>query len=111
MSQVNAIVLSIDSARTDEFEALFHSGEYPTWERLGASGKLVYASLTKVAFGQPENPGIQQYVVVAEFTGMDGHSAHDDDPAFEEYNRRADEFQPAEPMVFGGYSVARWPPG
>jgi hypothetical protein len=111
MSQINVIVLSIDAARTTEFEALFRSGEYPTWERLGGSGKLLYASLTRIAFGPQKQQGIEQYLVVAEFTGMDGHEAHDEDSAFKEYNRRADDFQPVEPIVFGGYSVARWPAG
>ena len=109
MSQINGIVLSIREEQADEFEKLFMAEEYPTWERIAGSGELVYASLTRVAFGTSQKAGVRHYLVVAEFKSMKGHTMHDEDPAFNAYNEKADTFQPEEPLVFGGYSVARWP--
>jgi hypothetical protein len=109
MSQINGIVLHIREDRADEFERGFLEHEVPTWQRLGGDGELIYASLTRVAFGPDRRPGIRHYLVVAEFRSMDGHEKHDADPAFEAWNAMADEFQPEQPLVFGGDSVARYP--
>lgn len=43
-----------------------------------------------------------QYLVSAVFADDRGHHAHDGDPRFEAWNRRADAFQVAEPHVHGG---------
>jgi hypothetical protein len=109
MSQINGIVLSIREEQADEFEALFKAEEYPTWLRIADAGELIYASLTRVAFGTHQKEGVRHYLVVAEFRTMKGHTMHDDDPGFNAYNEKADRFQPAEPFVFGGFSVARYP--
>jgi quinol monooxygenase YgiN len=109
MSQINAIVLRIREEQADAFEGGFQAEEVPIWNRLAADGELVYASLTRVAFGPDPSPGVRHYLVVAEFRSMDGHEKHDADPAFEAWNAKADQFQPEEPLVFGGYSVARYP--
>lgn len=109
MSQINGIVLHIREEQAEEFERGFLAEELPTWRRLGTDGELVYASLTRVAFGQENRPGIRRYLVVAEFRSMDGHEKHDADPAFEAWNAKADQYQPEEPLVFGGNSIARYP--
>lgn len=109
MSQINGIVLRIREAEADEFERGFLAHELPIWKRLGEGGELVYASLTRVAFGSDQRPGIRHYLVVAEFHSMDGHEKHDADPEFAAWNAMADTFQPEEPLVFGGDSVARYP--
>lgn len=96
-------------SRRTSSSAGFLGQELPIWKRLGADGELVYASLTRVAFGSEKRPGIRNYLVVAEFRNMDGHERHDADPAFEAWNAKADQYQPEEPLVFGGYSIARYP--
>ncbi len=109
MTQINGIVLSIREEQADEFEALFRAEEYPTWLRIAKAGELLYASLTRVAFGTHQKDGVRHYLVVAEFKSMTGHTMHDDDPVFDAYNAKADRFQPEDPLVFGGYSIARYP--
>lgn len=109
MSQINGIVLHIREEQADDFERGFQAHEVPIWQRLGRDGDLIYASLTRVAFGPEKQPGIRHYLVVAEFRSMDGHTRHDADPAFETWNAMADAFQPVEPLVFGGNSIARYP--
>ena len=42
---------------------------------------------------------------VAIFATDEGHHAHDDDPRFEAWNKRADTFQIAAPYVFGGDTI------
>ena len=109
MTQINGIALSIREEQADEFEALFRAEEYPTWLRIAKAGELLYASLTRVAFGTHQKDGVRHYLVVAEFKSMTGHTMHDDDPAFDAYNAKADRFQHEDPLVFGGYSIARYP--
>ena len=46
-----------------------------------------------------------QYLVVAIFATDRGHHLHDSDPRFEDWNRRADAYQVAEPLVFGGDTI------
>jgi hypothetical protein len=109
MSQINGIVLHIREDQSEEFERGFLTHEVPIWKRLGEDGELVYASLTRVAFGSDQRPGIRHYLVVAEFRSVDGHEKHDADPDFEAWNAMADTFQPEQPLVFGGNSIARYP--
>ena len=49
--------------------------------------------------------GAVQYLVVAIFATDEGHHAHDNDPRFEAWNKRADTFQIAAPYVFGGDTI------
>ncbi len=45
------------------------------------------------------------YVVVAKVRDMKAHEAHDEDPGFEEYDKKAEEFQPEGPSVYGGTTI------
>jgi hypothetical protein len=36
---------------------------------------------------------------------MEAHTAHDEDPAFKEYDRKAEAFQPEGPSVWGGTTI------
>lgn len=109
MSQTNAIVLRIKADRTKEFEALFEAKQYPHWKEMHAKGQMLAASLTRVEYGSEEDEakegGYVNYVVVAKLKGMEAHTAHDNDPRFNEYDRKADEFQPEGPSVWGGTTV------
>jgi len=109
MSQTNAIILRISRDRTKEFESLFSSEQYPHWEEMHAKRMLLAASLTRVEFGSEEDEakqgGYVNYVVVAKLTDMRAHEAHDSDPRFREYDRKADEFQPEGPSVYGGTTI------
>ena len=110
MAQVNGIVISIRAEHADEFERLFLAEELPIWQRLAAeTGQLQYASLTRVRFGTEQAEGVVRYLIVADFRSMAGHSAHDDDPAFNAFLAKARLFQPEPPRVLGGDSVARYP--
>lgn len=109
MSQTNAIVLRIAKDRTKEFEALFEAEQYPHWKEMHAGGQMLAASLTRVEYGSEEDDakegGYVNYVVVAKLTGMEAHTAHDNDPRFKEYDRKADAFQPEGPSVYGGTTI------
>ena len=104
MSQTNAIILRIDRKRTKEFEALFEAEQYSHWKEMHAKGQM--ASLTRVEYGSEaddaKNDGYVNYVVVAKLTGMAAHEAHDSDPRFQAYDKKADAFQPQGPSVHGG---------
>ncbi len=109
MSQTNAIILRIDRKRTKEFEALFEAEQYPHWVEMHRKGQMLAASLTRVEYGSEEDDAKKgryvNYVVVAKLTGMEAHEAHDEDPRFKEYDKKADAFQPEGPSVYGGTTV------
>ena len=68
------------------------------------------ATLTRIDITTRKVDGAQQYLVVAIFATDEGHHAHDADPRFEEWNKRADTFQIAEPFVFGGDTIVNQGP-
>ena len=103
--QTNAIVVSIRSEQADEFEALFAAEELPIWDEFHANGTLVSASLTRVEYGSQERDGVQDYVILAVFHGMSGHTAHDRDERFNAFLPKARAFQPSQPYVWGGTTV------
>ena len=109
MSQTNAIILRIRKDRTAEFERLFEAEQYPNWTKHHANGGLLAASLTRVEYGSEEDDATQggyvNYVVYAKLTGMDAHNAHDSDPEFQAYDRKAEAFQPEGPSVWGGTTI------
>ena len=102
MPQANAIIIRIRAEEAEEFERLFGEEELPIWKDLHGAGKLLAASLTRVAFGSEEQEGVQDYVIYAEFPGMAEHSAHDSDPRFEAFLKKARKLQPRGPSVWGG---------
>ena len=103
--QTIGIVLNVDTAQTEEFEQGFRAEEAPIWADLHARGLLVMATLTRLDISTREVDGAVQYLVVAIFATDEGHHAHDNDPRFEAWNKRADAFQIAEPYVFGGDTI------
>jgi len=103
--QTNAIVVSIRSEQAEEFEQLFQAEELPIWEELHSNGLLVSASLTRVQYGGQEKEGIQDYVILAVFHGMPGHAAHDQDERFNAFLKKARQFQPSSPFVWGGRTL------
>jgi hypothetical protein len=109
VSQTNVIILRIDAKRTKDFEALFEAEQYPHWREMHAAGQMLAASLTRVEFGSEtddaQESGYVNYIVVAKLTGMEAHNAHDTDPRFKAYDKKADAFQPEGPSVWGGETI------
>jgi hypothetical protein len=79
--------------------------EAPVWTDLHARGVLTGATLTRLDISTQTRDGAVQYLVVAIFATEDGHHLHDHDPRFEAWNQRADAYQVAEPLVFGGSTI------
>ena len=103
--QTIGIVLNVGADQADEFEAGFREQEAPIWDDLHARGLLVMATLTRLDITTVGVDGAAQYLVVAIFATDEGHHAHDNDPRFEAWNKRADTFQIAKPFVFGGDTI------
>lgn len=103
--QTNAIVVSIRGENVEEFETLFAAEELPIWDEFHRDGMLVSASLTRVAYGSQEKEGVQDYVILAVFHGMSGHTAHDKDDRFNAFLSKARAFQPSSPFVWGGTTI------
>ena len=102
MSQLNVIVIHVRAEQAAEYERLFEAEELPRWRDYHARGKLISGRFYRSAYGSDERDDVHKYVIVAEVPDMAAHSEHDRDPAFQDFNRRADELQPEEPLVFGG---------
>lgn len=109
MTQTNAIILRIQKDRAKEFEALFERENVPNWRKHQAAKGLLAASLTRVEYGSEEDEakagGYVNYIVFAKLTGMEAHSAHDSDPEFQAFDKKAEEFQPEGPSVWGGTTL------
>jgi heme-degrading monooxygenase HmoA len=103
--QTIGIVLNVGKDQTDEFERGFREMEAPIWDDLHARGLLTMATLTRVDISTMKVEGAAQYLVVAIFATDEGHHAHDQDPRFDVWNKRADAYQTAEPYVFGGDTI------
>lgn len=101
-----SIVLNIAQEKAAEFEAGFHEFELPTHKDLYERGLLVMSLLARVddIATQPVE-GAQQYLVIAVFKDHRGHSAHDSDPRFQAWNKKADAYQIESPIVFGGNTI------
>jgi heme-degrading monooxygenase HmoA len=100
--QTIGIVLNVDHGQTDAFEQGFREMEAPIWADLHARGLLTMATLTRLDISTKKVDAAAQYLVVAIFATDEGHHAHDNDPRFEAWNKRADGYQIDEPFVFGG---------
>jgi len=103
--QTNGIVVSIRSEQAEEFERLFADEELPIWDEFHRDGTLVSASLTRVEYGSQEKEGVQDYVILAVFHGMSGHTAHDRDARFNAFLPRVRALQPSSPFVWGGRTI------
>ena len=106
-----SIVLNIAKDKADEFEAGFKEFELPTHKDLYDRGLLVMSLLARITdiSTQPVE-GAVQYLVIAVFKGREGHDAHDDDPRFAKWNKKADRYQIEGPFVFGGDTVVTMGP-
>jgi hypothetical protein len=100
--QTIGIVLNVGTEQVAEFERGFRDHELPIWQDLNRTGLLTAATLTRLDISTNPQPGAVQYLVVAIFATDEGHHVHDSDPRFEAWNRQADAYQIAEPLVFGG---------
>jgi hypothetical protein len=103
--QTIGIVLNVGADQADEFIRGFREQEAPIWADLHARGLLVMATLTRLDITTKGVDGATQFLVVAIFATDKGHHAHDSDPRFEAWNKRADTYQIAEPFVFGGDTI------
>jgi quinol monooxygenase YgiN len=101
-----SIVLNIAKDKTDEFERGFKEFELPTHRDLYERGLLVMSLLARISdiATQPVE-GAVQYLVIAVFKGHEGHDAHDNDPRFKKWNKKADAYQIEGPIVFGGDTI------
>lgn len=102
MSQLNVIVIHIAAEQGADYERLFEEEELPRWRQYHADGKFLNARFYRSEFGTDERRDVRKYVIVVEVPGMAEHSAHDRDPGFQDFDRRADKFQPEQPLVYGG---------
>ncbi|HYM53114.1 MAG TPA: hypothetical protein VEW45_06520 [Candidatus Dormibacteraeota bacterium] len=103
--QTIGIVLNVGKDQTEEFERGFRDMEAPIWDDLHVRGLLTMATLTRVDISTMKVDGAVQYLVVAIFATDEGHHAHDQDPRFDAWNKRADAYQIEEPYVFGGDTI------
>jgi hypothetical protein len=103
--QTNAIVIHVRSEDAEAFEQLFAAEELPIWDEFYANGTLISASLTRVQYGSEEQEGVQDYVILAVFRGMAGHSSHDQDARFNAFLPKAKLMQTSGPYVWGGRTI------
>jgi hypothetical protein len=102
-----AIVLSVAKEHVPDFERGFSEQELPIWQDLRGRGVLVRASLSRLEISSRAVEGATQYLVMAVFATGEGHHEHDHDPRFAAWNERADAFQVAEALAFGGETIVR----
>ena len=100
-----AVVLSVGQDRVEEFEAGFREHELPVWRDLEAQGLLVGATLNRLDISSSPVKGATQYLVVAAFSTVEGHHAHDSHPGFQAWNAIADTYQVGDALAFGGETV------
>jgi hypothetical protein len=99
------VVLSVGTDRIEEFEKGFREHELPVWEDLRSRGALMRASLSRLDISSRAVPGATQYLVVAIFATGEGHHEHDTHPGFVAWNKKADEYQIADALAFGGETI------
>jgi hypothetical protein len=102
-----AVVLSVGREHVPTFEQGFRDQELPIWQDLKARGVLRQASLTRMDISSRGVEGATQYLIVAVFETAEGHHEHDNDARFAAWNERADAYQIAQPMAFGGETLIR----
>ena len=100
--EYTTIVLHIAADRTKEFEELFESDELKRWEDYTGRARFLEARLIRCRYSALQSDGNQDYVLQVITADEHAHHEHDEDPGFQEYNKRADEFQPEEPTVTFG---------
>ena len=101
MSEMAVLVIRIRKDQAAEYERLFEQDELPRWHDYHRRGLFKSARIFRSAFGTHESGDVSNYVIAVESEGQ-GHHEHDDDPGFQAFNEKADDFQPEDPFVFGG---------
>ena len=101
MAQANAIIVRIRADAAEDFERLFEEEELPIWDEFVSAGTFLKARLARVEYGSEEREDVVLYLIYAEVPGMAEHSAHDRDPRFDAFLKKARELQPESPSVFG----------
>jgi hypothetical protein len=99
------IVLNVGTEHVEAFEKGFREMELPTWIDLRGRGLLTMATLSRLDISTKTVDGAVQYLVVAIFSSGEGHHVHDNDPRFGAWNKIAEAYQIAEPLVFGGETI------
>lgn len=102
-----AVVLSVGAEHVAAFEQGFRDQELPIWQDLNRRGVLTRASLSRLDISSRDVEGATQYLVVAVFATGEGHHEHDNDPRFAAWNERAEAFQVADALAFGGETIVR----
>ncbi|HLA15960.1 MAG TPA: hypothetical protein VJZ72_03575 [Candidatus Limnocylindrales bacterium] len=97
-----SVILSVRPESVDEFERGFREQELPIWEDFQRRGTLLRATLARLDISSHPVDGAVQYLISVLFAGPEGHHEHDEDPRFEAWNKRADAYQLAEGLAFGG---------
>jgi hypothetical protein len=105
VTQANAIIVRIRKDKQEEFERLFEAEELPIWDEFVSEGKFLKARLARIEYGTEERDDITLYLIYAEVPTMAEHSAHDSDPRFNAFLKKAQALQPEGPSVFGGNVV------
>jgi hypothetical protein len=100
-----SIVLSVGQGMTEEFEQGFRDEELAVWNDLHGRATLLRASLTRLDISSRPAADAVQYLVVAVFATDEGHHEHDDHPGFKAWNERADAYQVAPALAFGGDTI------
>lgn len=100
-----AVVLSVGDDQVEAFERGFREHELPIWRDFRSRGILVNAYLSRMDITSHAVAGSTQYLIVAVFATGEGHHLHDNDPRFNAWNERADAFQVANPLAFGGVTI------
>jgi hypothetical protein len=103
--EVVGIVLSVGREHVETFERGFREQELPVWQDLLSRGHLERAYLNRLDISSAAVEGAQQYLVVAVFKTGEGHHEHDQHPGFQAWNERADTYQVAPAMAFGGETI------
>jgi hypothetical protein len=99
------IVLNIYKDRADEFEQAFRENEYLTWQDFFARKRFLVATLSRMDISTRTVEGAVQYLLQILLADDQAHHEHDNDPRFQAWNAKADEYQIAAPFVFGGEVV------
>lgn len=105
MKGITAIVLQIDAAKTQEFEALFQAEEIPIWDDYTARGRFLEAILIKATGGGEGRAGIQHYILHVVMADSEAHHEHDNDPRFKALLEKAQKLQPEPPLVWFGVPI------
>ena len=103
--QTVGIVLNVAADQTAEFERGFREMELPIWQDFNARGVMTVCTLSRLDISTRPVKRAVQYLVVVVFPTDEGHHLHDEDPRFAAWNERAEAYQIAQPLVFGGETV------